>query len=76
MKNIMDQRIRRIEDLLQNETVISMVSIKTDRGYEWEGGPYPDRESLSEAVKTICGKKAEYKPLVIIEIKGEKKDGQ
>lgn len=74
MKNIMDQRIRRIEDLLQNETVLGMVAIMTEQGIEWNGVTYPDDESLSKAVKTICGKRSEYKPLVIIDIAHCKKD--
>jgi hypothetical protein len=68
MKNIMDQRIRRIEDLLRDETEIGMVASKTDRGIFWNGITYPDEESLSEAVKTICGRKAEERPLVIIDV--------
>lgn len=68
MKNVMDQRIRRIEDLLQNETEICMVASKTDQGIKWNGVTYPDEESLDEAMKTICGRNTE-KPLIIIAIK-------
>jgi hypothetical protein len=79
MKNIMDQRIRRIEDLLQNETVIGMVASKTDQGIKWNGVTYPDDESLDEAVKTICGRQLKYRPVVVLTINtygnGEK-DGQ
>ena len=68
MKNIMDQRIRRIEHLLQNEKEIGMVAMKTEKGIEWNGVTYPDEESLNEAKEAICGSNTE-RPLVIITIR-------
>ena len=72
----LSHRIQIIEELLQNETEICMVASKTDHGIKWNGVTYPDEESLDEAVKTICGRKTEYRPLVIIAINSGKKDTQ
>jgi hypothetical protein len=75
MDKIIDSRIRRLEEILQNDTEIGMVAIKTDQGIKWNGVTYPDDESLHEAMETICGRKTR-KPLVIIAIKNGKKDTQ
>lgn len=66
MKNIMDQRIRRIEDVLQSETVTCMIAQKTEQGINWNGVMYPDEEAINRALKEILG---EYQkvPLIIIE---------
>ena len=68
MKNIMDQRIRRIEGLLQSEIVTNMVAMKIDDVIRWNGEIYHDEESFSEAVKTFCGRQLEYRPVVVITI--------
>jgi len=72
----LSHRIHMIEDLLRNEEVIGMVAIKTEQGIDWNGVTYPDEESLDEAVKTICGRKTEYIPVVVIDIAHGKKDAQ
>lgn len=76
MKNLMDQRIKRIEDLLQNEVVTGMVAIKTGQGINWNGEIYNDDEGLHEAVKAICGRNLEYRPLVVIDLTHGGKDTQ
>jgi hypothetical protein len=66
MKNIMDQRIRRIEDFLQSESVTCMIAVKTEQGIKWNGVTYPDEKALDKALKEILG---EYQrvPLVILD---------
>jgi hypothetical protein len=69
MKNTIGQRIKRIEDLLRNETEIGMVVIKTGQGIEWNGNTYLNDESLQEAMNATSGSD-KGRPLVIISIYG------
>jgi hypothetical protein len=67
MKNIIDQRIRKIEDLLKSESETCMVAVKTEQGVNWNGVTYPDEKALDKAIETIYGRNA-GKSLVIINI--------
>jgi hypothetical protein len=66
-RNILDQRIRKIEDMIQSERTQCMAAFKfSDGSIEWNGVRYADEEALYEAADSICGKNPR-KPLVIIE---------
>lgn len=66
MKNIMGQRIKKIEDLLKRETTICMIAAKTEQGITWNGVTYPDEKAIHKAVKDTLGKYQRV-PLIIIE---------
>ena len=64
MKDIITNRIKRLEEILRQENPISMVAISDEEGFHWNDRTYADRKELSAAVQLIA-----YdidKPLVII----------
>jgi hypothetical protein len=65
MKENIEKRLQRLEDLLRDKERPCMIALKTERGYEWNGTIYPDDESLSEAARQILGDYWEI-PLVIL----------
>jgi hypothetical protein len=65
MKEIIEKRLQRLEDLLRDEERPCMIARKTERGYEWNGTIYPDQDALHEAARQILGDYCEI-PLVIL----------
>lgn len=65
MKDVIGNRIKRIEDLLKKEKTACSVAIKDEDGIHWNGNIYPDEAALEEAMYlTACD--YDNKPLVII----------
>lgn len=65
MKDILANRIKRIEDLLKKERTACSVAIKDEEGIHWNDKIYPDENALEEAMYlTACD--YDNKPLVII----------
>lgn len=65
MKDIISNRIKRIEEILRREKVVCMVASHDEKGFHWNGNTYPDQESLGQAVRLVAGDYDE-RPLVII----------
>ncbi len=65
MKDVIENRIKRIEELLKSENTICMVALRDETGIHWNDNTYPDEDALGEAVRLIAG---DYRktPLVII----------
>lgn len=66
MKNIMETRIRRIEDLLKTGSSVCMIARKDQRGFTWNGVTYLNEKALTIAAKEIAGECWE-RPLIILE---------
>lgn len=65
MKDILKNRVKRIEDLLKKERTACTVATKDEEGLHWNGNIYPDEDALEEAMYlTACD--YDNKPLVII----------
>jgi hypothetical protein len=65
MKDLLVNRIKRIEELLKKERTACTVAIKDEEGIRWNGNIYPDEAALEEAMYlTSCD--YDNKPLVII----------
>ncbi|MEN6374366.1 MAG: hypothetical protein ABFD75_06215 [Smithella sp.] len=65
MKDVLENRAKRIEDLLTKERTACMVATKDKEGIHWNGNIYPDETVLEEAMYlTACD--YDNKPLVII----------
>lgn len=65
MKDVIGNRIKRIEEILKKENVIGMVCMKDGNGYHWNGNTYSDEKALSAAVRLTAGD-YNHIPLVII----------
>lgn len=65
MQDVLENRAKRIEDMLKKERTACMVAIKDEEGIHWNGNIYPDEPALEEAMYlTACD--YDNKPLVII----------
>lgn len=65
MKDVIGNRIKRIEEILQRENVVCMTAGRDEEGFHWNGKTYPDEAALSLAVRMIKGDYWDT-PLVII----------
>lgn len=65
MKDVIGNRIKRIEEILRSENSICMVAMRDENGIMWNGNIYPDEDALDEAVHLVVGDYQD-KPLIII----------
>jgi len=65
MKEVINSRIKRIEELLKAENTVCMVARRDEHGVHWNGRTYTDEKELSEAVRAVVGDYSNT-PLVII----------
>jgi len=64
MKDVINNRIKRIEELLKRENVVCLVAMHDEEGFHWNGKTYSDKTELSVAVNLVAYNTD--KPLVII----------
>lgn len=67
MKDAMENRVKRIEEILRKEYQICMVALRDENGLHWNGKTYLDEDALQDALMQV---EKDYdlgnKPLVII----------
>lgn len=65
MKDVINNRIKRLEEILKKAHTVCMIARQDQEGYHWNGVIYANEKELSAAVRLTVGDYPEV-PLIIL----------
>lgn len=74
MKDVIKNRIKRLEEIVKQRDDIILIAIEDQDGFHWNGVTYANQEELSAAVRLVTGDHND-KPLLIINKRHADKGG-